>query len=267
MPAFIVVQEAELHALAGLPHSAISMYLWLHARRDRTTSIVGAPIGISWQALVEMLYVEPHRGRLGPGHASPGREAVRRIAGWLERAGLIVMRSNANQAQLVFFLPMAKKFSRARNQTDRKPTGLTDRGATEGKSTVTRQGGNAENRQTSGKKELSAAAAASASIYRVPDFAELIVPKGSTQAEVRAFGAIARKHQLTRDELQILLDELAHKRRQGAVRNGPALIDRFAEQLRAGVFYASGADHERQGGAGLSADEARFINEGGPSRE
>lgn len=110
---------------------------------------------------------------------------------------------------------------------------------------------------------MSAAAAASASTYQRPDFAEIVLPAGSTAAEVRAFGAIATKHQLTRDELQLLLDELAHKRRNGAVRNGPALIDRMAEQLRAGQFYASGADRERQGGAGLSAEEARFINEGG----
>lgn len=259
MPA-ILLTEAELHALKGLPHPAIALYLALRARMDFRTGIVGAPVGISWQALVEDLYVEPHSG---PVQRSPGREAVRRICGWIERAGLVVLRSNAAQAQLLFLLPKAKLLSRARNHPDRNPTGYPDRGPIEGVSTGTRPRGGHPTRQTSGIGVSSAAAAASASTYRVPDFADIKLPDGSTEQEVRAFGAVARKHQLMRDELQLLLDELAHKRRNGAVRSGAALLDRFAQQLRAGQFYAAGADHERQGGAGLSAEEARFINEGG----
>lgn len=228
---------------------------------DFATGLVGAPHGISWQAIREDMYVEQHRG---PGNTAVGsRHALRRVAAWLERVGLIEMRSNARQRLLVFYLPKAYTRSRALRKPALNPHINPPEDSQRRYPQKPARTEVPKPAPHQGTGVYAAAAAASASSYRVPDFAEIKLPDGSTQAEVRAFGAVARKHQLMRDELQLLLDELAHKRRNGAVRNGPALIDRMAEQLRRGEFYATGADRERQGGAGLSAEEARFINEGG----
>src|SRR6185369_12379985 len=59
------------------------------------------------------------------------------------------------------------------------------------------------------ESEVNTVAAAAISGYSEIDAAELVLPPGTTTTEQRAFGAIARKHRLTRDELQLLLDELS----------------------------------------------------------
>lgn len=262
MPAGIFLVQAELHALRGLPHPAIALYQALRVRMDYRTAIVGAPVGISWQALVEDLYQEPHRG---PNLPNPGREAVRRICAWLVRAGLVELRSNAMQAQLLLRLPLAHTLSHAQKKPDRNPTGKPDRLAAEALSTETRPTDRPQTRQTSGYRgRADTGAAAATGGYSEIDPAELVFPPGATPGQQRAYGAIGRKHQLTRDQLQLLFDELAGiERAKGAVRNGAALLDRLARQLTGGDFYGSRAERERGGGAGLSAEEARFLNEGG----
>lgn len=264
MPALLLT-EREQDALSGLPHLAIVLYLALRRRMDYRTAIVGAAVGVSWQALTEDAYVEPGRGEV---QRAPGREAVRRGAAWLVRAGLVEMRSNAAQARLVFFLPMASTLSRARNQPDRNPTGEPDRVATEGKPTETRQGRKRETRQTSGNGVIqSAAAAATASGIEKERAAaaavELLFPKGTTRGQREAIARMLNARALDREAAQLVLDELAGIMRSKSVANPPALAAAIADQLARGELYALHAERERGGGRSLSPDELRFIDEGG----
>lgn len=74
---------------------------------------------------------------------------------------------------------------------------------------------------------------------------------------------VARKNHLDADALHIALDEIAHREKQGAVRNRIGLLIDIARQMRDGTFFGNGARAERGGGQPLSDEEINMTNEGG----
>lgn len=262
MPA-VLLTEAELDALAGLPHLAIAIYLALRRRMDLETALVGARFGVSWQAITEDVYIDPHRGRAA---RAPGREAVRRGVQWLVPQ-LVQMRSRVAEARLIFFLPRARTLSLAQRKTDRKPTGYPDRVATEGESTETRQGAKRANRQTSEVRVIQpAAAAATASGIEKEGAAaadDFLFPKGTTSGQREAIARMLAAKGIDREGGQLVIDELAGIMRARQVHNPAALAATIAAQLERGELYAVHAERERGCGRSLSPEELRFIDEGG----
>lgn len=103
-----------------MPHSVICLYVMaIRPRMDFRTGKVGVKVGISWQALTEWLYVEPHQGIKS---GSPGKEQVRRAAATLERAGLLRIASNNCNKQLIFHCILANTDNNVQNKADTKPT-------------------------------------------------------------------------------------------------------------------------------------------------
>lgn len=263
MPA-ILLSEAELDALAGLPHLAIALYLALRRRMDLRSALVGAQVGVSWQALVEDVYIEPGRGDAA---RAPGREAVRRGMRWLVPE-LVQPRTRIADARLIFFLPKARTLSLAQRKPDRNPTGYPDRVATEGEPTETRQGRRRETRQTSVVREIQpAAAAATASGIEKGRAAaaadDFLFPKGTTSGQRDAIARMLAAKGLDREGGQLVIDELAGIMRARQVHNPAALAATIADQLARGDLYAVHAERERGGGRSLSPEELRFIDEGG----
>jgi hypothetical protein len=235
--------ENELTALFGLPHLAIVLYmLGLRPRMDFATGTVGVRPLISWQALREATYVEPHPGIK---HEYASAQAVRRAAGWLEKVGLIRMRSR--DRQLVFFLPLAETDYSVRNKADRGPTDQADRGPTDhfhsesGPSDpASRQTEieKADKHPVSGKE-------VNTSPYnfigsREPEAGggegeiSLIFPKSLTS---RQKAAIAKNLSgIGADMAQSVLDELEGCMQAGSVKNIPALLRFLVEQVEKGNF-------------------------------
>lgn len=101
----MVITDAELDALQGLPLGAQVLYLReIRRYMDYSTGVTGIIRRISWQGLREVLEVEP---RPGVARELPSKDQVRRLAGWLERAGLIRNISDVTGKQLIFRLPLA----------------------------------------------------------------------------------------------------------------------------------------------------------------
>lgn len=100
--------DREMEALAGLRHGAWALYVVLRRRMNFTSGEVGRKPLISRFALREALFVEPCRGRAAVDSGTPSEKAMRGFEAELERAGLIVYRSIAEQRQLIFFLPLAE---------------------------------------------------------------------------------------------------------------------------------------------------------------
>jgi hypothetical protein len=112
--------DTEDDALQGLPYDAQILYLRaLRRRMDYATGEVGRKHRVSWQGLSETLYVEPQQGCADTG--SPSRDRVKRAAKWLERAGLVIMRSIQAEKHLIFFLPLADMQKSAQNKPARNP--------------------------------------------------------------------------------------------------------------------------------------------------
>ena len=98
--------DGEDERLQGLPIAAQVLYLrGMRRHMDFQDGLVGMKRRISWQAIREVLYVEPHQGAGATG--APSKDQVRRLAALLERAGLVEIRSDMQSKRLVFFLPLA----------------------------------------------------------------------------------------------------------------------------------------------------------------
>jgi hypothetical protein len=118
------ISEQEQDALSGLPWPVQILYYGLRRRMDYATGRVGAVHGISWQALREDLWVDPHSGiKFEFVH----RETVRRYAAWLERVGLIEMKSIWRSRRLIFHLRLAITDQLVRKQPDKNPTRQPDK--------------------------------------------------------------------------------------------------------------------------------------------
>ena len=263
--------DREQAALLGLPHAAIALYIWLRARMDFATGLVGVRPMVSWLALAQDLYVDPRRGPLY-GRSRSGRptiDQVFRLAGVLERAGLLSRRSKVNPPQLIFKLPMADVFS----LDQKKPAPIPQAKPAGGRRAL----GRGESIDRSAKpagvlkrkpaphpvsgSERMAAAGVGGSNESAAAATFTVFPPKSSPGERRAFLSIARRHNLSQGELQLLLDELAERWRRSDVRNAGALLEAMAAQLREGSFHGVLADRWRGGGAPLSADELELAFE------
>ena len=101
----MVITDDELGALQGLPLGAQVLYLReLRPRMDYATGTVGRAHRVSWNGMRATLEVESRPGIAGE---MPSRDQVRRLAGQLERAGLIELISDMEGKQLIMRLPMA----------------------------------------------------------------------------------------------------------------------------------------------------------------
>jgi hypothetical protein len=129
----ILLNEAELSALAGLPHLAIILYVMaIRPRMDYGAGTVGDHPRISWQALTEWAYIEPARGIKS---GSPSKWQAMRAVAHLEKSGLVKMQSSISNAQLRMFLPLAQKgaLPYVQKKPATNPQGLPARAFTEGK--------------------------------------------------------------------------------------------------------------------------------------
>lgn len=91
----------------GMPQETQILYLrGLRRYANPDTGIVGGPDHrISLLSLSELIEVSPHQGIAG---VKPNKSKVRRLLGWLERAGLIE-RIDDKDGYIVYFLPFVKK--------------------------------------------------------------------------------------------------------------------------------------------------------------
>jgi hypothetical protein len=114
----ILLNSDELLAMRGLPHAAICLYLAIRQAMDMATGMVGVRSLISWRALAESLYIEP-----GPNRTESGSihiERVRKIAGVLERSGLVKNCSNSSNRQLIFKCILASHDKSVQNKQHRQ---------------------------------------------------------------------------------------------------------------------------------------------------
>lgn len=115
----ILLSDNELEALYGLPMLAFRAYVAaIRPRMDIRTGYVGRIARISYQALIEWCYVEPHQGRT--------REAVSpdqmyRAVRVLEAAGLVRIASEMATKRLIFQCPLAEVISHAQNKPATNP--------------------------------------------------------------------------------------------------------------------------------------------------
>ncbi|WP_053006834.1 hypothetical protein [Chromobacterium subtsugae] len=115
----MVITEEELDALQGLPLGAQVLYLReIRRHMDYATGVTGIIRRISWDGLREVLEVEP---RPGVARELPSRDQVRRLAGWLERVGLVRNISDMGGRRLIFRLPLAIADSSVQKKAARNP--------------------------------------------------------------------------------------------------------------------------------------------------
>lgn len=274
--ASIKINENEMMALSGLPHLSIVLYmLGIRPRMDYSTGTVGVRPLISWQALRENIYVEPHPGIK---HEYASMEAVRRAAVWLEKAGLIEMRSH--DRQLIFWCPLADTDKHVLNKADRGPTDQAGRGPTGQEPHVCRvsavpapqarqiKTAQADGHPVTGKADVNI----SSSICTVvglenrrageEEGSDFIFSKTMTSQQ-RA--AIASKVAgMTKDQGQAVIDELTGCIQAGNVKNVAGLLRYFIEQVKAGNFMPDkgeairiGRETEKRTAAMLAAMEAQ----------
>lgn len=244
----IRLNEDELTALFGLPHLAIVLYLLgLRPRVDFRTGLIGIRPLISWQALREAVYVEPHPGTK---HVYAKVNAVRRAAGWLEKAGLIRMQSH--DRQLIFFLPLADRDQSVQKKAGRGPADQADRppvaanphgsrvsGALDG---LSRQSKN----QQAGRHPYTSVNYVNTS-SSLPSSKNSGCQNGEEEGEeklifpatltTRQQAAIAKKLAgVYPDMAQAVLDELAGAMQATEVRSVPRLLQYFLDQVESGDF-------------------------------
>ncbi|MFA6302198.1 MAG: hypothetical protein WC627_03585 [Legionella sp.] len=115
---FLFINTHELSALMGLPYVQQSAYLLgIRPYMDSKTFIVGIKRRISYQSLVEALYIEPHQGIQS---GSPSRQQLRRVIKGLERAGLVEIKSF--DKHLVLKCLLANSNNSNQNKADTNPT-------------------------------------------------------------------------------------------------------------------------------------------------
>lgn len=126
----ILLNDAELSALEGLPFAAVCLYVMaIRPRMDLKNGMVGVRYLISWQAIKESLYVDPAQGRTDSGalHES----SIRRLSAQLEKAGLIknssVSSAKQSNRQLIFKCLLATHDKCLENKPDREADREADR--------------------------------------------------------------------------------------------------------------------------------------------
>lgn len=232
-----VFTAAELAALAGLPSLAICLYMIaIRPRMDFRTGRVGDRPRISWHALTEWLYVEPHPGIAG---GSPGIQQVRRAARWLEKAGLVEMHSSEVHRILVFSLPLARVSFHVQKKADSKPTDQADRPAQrekpakadrskQGKADTHRQSAVPTNKQSH----------TTTTVLR--GWEQLQWPSSATPEEKARWETLIRRANLNGDA-QLVLDELAGAISKSAIQNKDGYLRALLRNHKAGSFVAERA--------------------------
>ena len=263
MPA-VILTEQELDALAGIPHACIALYIALRRRMDGATGLVGAPHLVSWQALKESVYVEP---RPGVGCYSPTRWTLLRLAQWLVKAGLVEMRSNAAQHQLIVHMKKAPVRSLVQKKAARNPH--------QNPHVVPHRGNPQEPALHPPPKAarhlesiLPTVAAFSGADGDTQGKAQKLdwqssYPQGYSQAEQAAILKVAYEKRMDRDRLQLLLEEMAGKEKNALIKNRPAFFLTLVRQSTRGTFFGKKAALERSYGTPLSPEEIDFQPEGG----
>lgn len=114
----IKINANEEAALRGLPYlQRVLYYEGLRPYMDYQSGIVGIKRGISYQSLVEVSYVEPHRGYAS---GSASKSQIRRALIGLQKAGLISRLSSPEK--LIFQCLLAEWDFSAQNKVVIKPT-------------------------------------------------------------------------------------------------------------------------------------------------
>lgn len=230
----VLLNDAEFDALTGLAYVVQSLYVMaIRPRMDYVTGMVGISRFISWQALREWLYIEPKPGIKG---GSPHREAVRRMARQLEGVGLVKIRSNACNAQLIFKLPLASLYSHVQNKADIKPTPETDRG-------LQRESQPKADMGKRGKADTHLSTTVPTDnhhhITEYPAVA-LLWPNNLTPEERSAMLALLKKHKCNGSS-QLLVDELAGVMQTKSVSNKVGYLRTIIERSKSGEFVAEKA--------------------------
>lgn len=256
--------EDELTALFGLPHLAIVVYmLGLRPRMDFANGTVGVRPLISWQALREATYVEPHPGIK---HEYASASAIRRAAVWLEKAGLIRMHSH--DRQLIFSLPLAETDKSVRNKADKRPTDQADRGPTDHFHSESGPSDPASRQTENGKadkhpetgKEVNNSTTPFTTLGEGVVAEGLIFPKSLTD---RQKAAMAKKISgIGLDMGQAVLDELEGCMQAGGVRNLPRLAEYLVNQVKNGDFMPDKGEQVRRARvAAAKAEQSRLEAE------
>lgn len=255
--------EDELTALYGLPHLAIVLYmLGLRPRMNYTTGTVGVRPLISWQALREAVFVEPHPGVK---HEYASAKAVQRAAGWLEKAGLIRMRSR--NRQLIFFLALAETDKSVQKKAGKGPGDQPGRGPTGRNPHESRVSGDSADvsreikNQKAGRhpdtgKPVNTSPTPFTTVGEGEGVEGLIFPKSLTD---RQKAAMAKKIAgVGLDMGQAVLDELEGAMQAGGVRNLPRLAEYFVNQVKTGDFMPDKGEQVRRArAAAVKAEQAR----------
>jgi hypothetical protein len=213
----VVLYREELEALVGLPWFVQCVYVFaLKPRMNFETFRLGDTPRISWHALTEWLYVEPHDG---PGHqGSVSSWQVMRAVQHLVRAGLVRIHSSEAHRILVFSFPMARRISLARRRPATDPHMRPARGFTEGKHPETRNTSKGETRNTSSSPLVLRSKQPTTTTEHTPirdagsktALQKLKWPDGLSAGEIRAIRSILERRRAAADvaRVQELLNEL-----------------------------------------------------------
>lgn len=245
----VLLNEFEDAALVGLPYAVICLYVRaLRPRMNYVTGMVGVTPFISWQALTEWLYVEPRPGIKG---GSPLRDAVRRAAWQLERAGLIKIVSNVCNKQLIFKLPLATLYKHAQNKAAINPPALPARPLQRENTPKAARGEKAK-----AAIHLSTAVPPTNDHYhhRGGTYTGLSWPTGLTAIESRDILSLLEKSNLN-GTAQLVLDELEGRMLSKGVSNKVGYARTLIERAQRGEFTPEKAHLATQARAQRSAVE------------
>lgn len=232
MTAFVVT-DAEREKLVGIPHLAFRLYIVLRSLMNFTTGRVGDKPRISWHALTERLYVEPHPGIAG---GSPSAQQVRRAAWHLERRGLVRFRSSEVHRILVFFLPHAQRGFFDPEKADSKPTDKADRPRTEGNGTDSRQTSTEQSRHTSESLRDLRSSQLTTTTTSTPWHQGIVWPSTLSTEEKATMARLLEQRVPDPRAARVLVDELRGAIGKGAVRNAPAYLRGLVQRFERGTF-------------------------------
>lgn len=256
----------ELDALAGLPHLSIMLYmLGLRPRMNYASGYVGLKPLISWQALRESIYIEPHPGIK---HKYASADALQRAAGWLEKAGLIKLKSR--DRQLIFSMLLADTDKSVKNKAARGPLDQAARGRTD--QDPHKQGLSGESDSLSRQTKIPQAAIHPVNGKHVntssspneltgakiglageegEDF-DFIFP--STMSRQQRAAIQSKLGGMTQGSGQAVIDELAGCIQAGGVKSVAGLLRYFIEQAKTGQFMPDKGEKIRQARATRQAE-------------
>lgn len=213
---------------------------------DYATGKVGERVMVSWHAITEWLYVEPHSGMSNTGSVS--RDQVKRMAGHLVRAGLVEMRSNGAQRHLIFQCLLADRLSIARKQPARNPPDQparepARRAQSENTPQPARQSDRAQDQQPAQHPVLSSTSTTTPGTpcevlttgARAPEtILSLVYPRGLTTTQLRFCSE--RLSDIDPGRAQELLDEFAGALNGTPIRHPISYFRAIVQRFEAGEF-------------------------------